>query len=978
MPRGIPLVPDPPPSIDGNITRLATVPGWQKWDSKDHVVFGTDTWKGSTDLSAESLLAWDKNYLYVAARVTDDSVQQPYFGTNLWNGDGIMLMLDLPRQPEGTRDSKKVFRIGISPGNLGEGGVPVSQPETYSFGDKGGPVTGARVAARRTAVGYDIEAALPWKWLGLDQPQEGVPLAYDIVVADADGKLNTHLEKLGSLLTTKWVLGDPNRLIDAALGETTGFINPNKLVSVKTTPLGDMMTIGPGETQTVQADSLPKVKELDVRARLDYPTLGGGSPGMIITVNGTALEEGRIRNRLETFLMGTDEASSYAADLGWYLFYGPDFKSPAPFTPYYSPDITPFEFQFDTMGLWKPDSNVITIKNTNSRAKLVVALATGEQLPPKMMPPPVEPAPTGEIPVFQPIPPLTKSSFQSTLLPGGAVDVALGDRHWTIESAFSTTDSNWAKLGAAPDGADIWKALDVQPASLTASTRDFQLKRAIQYFPDHITVFDQLTNTSDSDLPILLKHSLALGDGSPSIYVAGRKIDSNEFYTNEGETPTSLALYSTYGIGLVREDDMLRAQGESFLSSGKIGLQDSHLVLGKDKSVTTEFSVYPLENPDPYLFINRIRAAWYTNFQIDGGGLFLGTDYSGLPSEKTALGKFITDRAGHFLLVSLANDQGTKVEQIPLEPIRTFCDALKEAVPTAKITPYFHCYLSENLQDKERFSHDRLLNANGTEADYGAPTDPLFVPREGSDWAKEEESLINLRFDKLGADGIYWDEIEYSASQWDYNPDFWDGVSGDIDAETHKLLRKTSNIMLTTQPWRIRMMNQIMQRGPLIGNGAPETRSVMNVHFPRFIETGSITNLTKGQLYTPIALGDHLTERTELDAYHDMLKALNYGCVYYWYVWPIQVSAPTINTLMYPITPMRLGPGFIIGQERILTNLSGYFGWNDKSTFDAVVFDDKGRRTEQIKVPLVQRDGNNYAEVRIPGGFSVALIRKTP
>ena len=36
-------------------------------------------------------------------------------------------------------------------------------------------------------------------------------------------------------------------------------------------------------------------------------------------------------------------------------------------------------------------------------------------------------------------------------------------------------------------------------------------------------------------------------------------------------------------------------------------------------------------------------------------------------------------------------------------------------------------------------------------------------------------------------------------------------------------------------------------------------------------------------LYSPIALGDHLTERSEQDAYRVMLRALDFGCVYYWY-----------------------------------------------------------------------------------------------
>ena len=73
---------------------------------------------------------------------------------------------------------------------------------------------------------------------------------------------------------------------------------------------------------------------------------------------------------------------------------------------------------------------------------------------------------------------------------------------------------------------------------------------------------------------------------------------------------------------------------------------------------------------------------------------------------------------------------------------------------------------------------------------------------------------------------------------------------------------------------------------------------------------------------------------------------------------------------------MALGPGYIIGKERILTNTSGLFGWGDRSDFTARVFDRTGREKPDFKVPKVERDGKVYAEVRIPEGYGVALIRK--
>jgi hypothetical protein len=253
---------------------------------------------------------------------------------------------------------------------------------------------------------------------------------------------------------------------------------------------------------------------------------------------------------------------------------------------------------------------------------------------------------------------------------------------------------------------------------------------------------------------------------------------------------------------------------------------------------------------------------------------------------------------------------------------------------------------------------------------------PIFLPTEGSPWAKAQEKLIDFRIQTTGVDGIYWDEIPYSAYKYDYNPAHWDGLSADIDATTHRMIRKVTNVTLASQPWRLKLAKSIMAKYPLMGNSGPHTRSFMQLHFPRFVETGLFSNIVTCQLFTPIALADNLTERTELDAYKDMVRGLNYGTVYYWYPPNVDGTYPTLTSYMFPITPVNLGQGYIIGKERILTAISGYFGWGDKSDFETVVFDERGHQTDKIKIPHVEKDGKTFAQVRIPEGYSVAIIRK--
>ena len=154
------------------------------------------------------------------------------------------------------------------------------------------------------------------------------------------------------------------------------------------------------------------------------------------------------------------------------------------------------------------------------------------------------------------------------------------------------------------------------------------------------------------------------------------------------------------------------------------------------------------------------------------------------------------------------------------------------------------------------------------------------------------------------------------------------------------------------------------------------TTSECAYRVPRVVETPSIANLSRSHLFTPIALGDHVTERNEADAYMHMLRALDWGGLYYWYSSHIRPTRPTLTSHMFPFTPIELHSGTLIGRERILTNRSGLFGWGDDSEFEAHVYDRVGRRTVDVKVARVLRRAKAYAEVRLPEGYSAAIVRK--
>jgi len=314
-------------------------------------------------------------------------------------------------------------------------------------------------------------------------------------------------------------------------------------------------------------------------------------------------------------------------------------------------------------------------------------------------------------------------------------------------------------------------------------------------------------------------------------------------------------------------------------------------------------------------------------------------------------------------------------------------DRIRQLKPDFCRLMYYHCFAAfqdPRLQTqanteylRSHFSDDAILRPDGTQADYSNPNMPLFLPTEGSAWGKAtEEDVLDYRMERSKFEGVFWDEVAYSAVKYDYNPKHWDGVTAEIDPTTHRIARRITCVTMASLPWREKLAKKIMDKYVLMGNGAPHTRTFTKLHFLRFVETSTISNLLLAQLYTPIQLGDHLTERNEVDCYRNMVRGLDFGGVYYWYRPEIVATHPTLASYMFPITPVNLGHGYIIGKERILTNTSGYFGWGDKSDFQAVVFDTRGNQTSEVKIPRIEKDGQVFAEVRIGEGYSAALIRK--
>jgi hypothetical protein len=959
---GIPLKPDPPFSIDGQLGDWSKVPGGWNLIGASHVTGGALKWKGNDDLSANIKLAWRPQYLYVAVDVTDDQINQTQTGAAMWKGDYVGFYVDTNPDADKETASANIFNIGLSPGNFKHTGDLFTDlsPEAYMFAPRASECPDVLVAAQRTEKGYTIEAAIPWKSLGIVNPAAGMKLGIEVMVSDCDSREPSQ-DKFTTIGTTPFS-ADRNRMIPVVLAGADG--KASELPSSRRLFNSVKIVTGAKKDFNFDLQQVPEGSDavISLLARFDTPRLAGYTPGMGLSMNGVPIDASRLVNKTP---MMDARGGSRVSMMGNGLFavwYAPDYISADGDEIYGLKAARTSQYELRVTDLLKPGQNTLEVRNGLSGITYELYVDSGNlDFRPMVTSKVKQGPPTGIIPICMPAAGGNARIGVETLA-DGALAVTLGKNKYVIESEYSTPAPAWVKN----------------------SNEFFTVNREIEKRDDCIIVKDTYRNLTDDNLPLMHRHTVSV-PGMKKTWLAGLLHEGSSAFSATPENPTSFGGTDDAGVGLCALDDVFRVHVNNFMKTDSLGLADNNLVLKPRTSYVSEWAIVPTSTPDYWDFINTLRRLMGVNFKLDGEFCFIlfRPDFMGDMSD-AQLATYVENRSLKYAMNSrpfpayktLDMAMGPYWRQIDHSVEKAGLARWRKSSPGTIFPVYFHCFIDSLAEDAAKYMDDAMLLSDGKQAYYGGHDSfALFVPTTENNWGREIAKNIDFNLNDIGYDGIYWDEFETSQNTYHYGKP-WDGVSADIDPVTMKIAQIKSSIPLISQDFRVRLARKIMARIPLIGNGAPCTRTTANLHFPRFTETGTISNCTLTHLYTPIALGDHLTERTELDCYKVMLEALDYGCVYYWYSGYIKVTHPTLTAYMYPITPIEIHEGYIIGKERIITNRSGLYGWGDKSNHEVHVFDDTGREVPGFKAPAIVKNGETFTELRIGEGWSAAIVKK--
>lgn len=728
--------------------------------------------------------------------------------------------------------------------------------------------------------------------------------------------------------------------------------------------LFDEVALKPGERRTFvfhfEKPSPGKEAVLALKARLDRPTVGGHTLALRLIVNGTPLDGKRLVNKPLRVQARNGHVYNMAQADRFTTYYAPDFTS-ADATPYGADGLKTCEFELRIGDLLSQRPNELVMENACYTGVVQTLIAAEGHIRLAEIPSSraKAEAPSGALPFIAPAR-VRRTNYAVRELPDAKLEIAVGGESFTVESRFSTPAGRWER----------------------GSNAYFEHARQIERTAEAIIVRDTFRNRHNENLPIMQRHEIMSASPLKKVWLAGLSPAGLVGTSREPANPSTFAVTEKAGLGLLPLNDVFQVHVLNYAEQDRAGFADNEFVLPPGRGYTAEWAIVPTSRPDYYDFVNAARWVLDVNFTLPFCFAFLR---GGPHTEKWSdeqFARFIRLKSAGLVCYSIEQTwhghytHGTPFQLVPHDSYRRWVERVRRLTPETKTCVYFHCFLDTWEEAPSRYADARVLRSDGSQADYGQPHQRIFFPTESNAFGRAMRRNVQIILDGIGADGVYWDEVEYSAYRYHYG-DPWDGCSADVDPQTMKIRRLKSSVTLLSQTWRVALAREIMSRGPLLGNGQPHTRTMAQLKFPRFVETGSISNCTRAHLYSPIALGDHHSERSEEDAYRNMVAALDYGCVSHWYHDLFVIPTyETITKYMFPITPIELHEGYIIGMERIVTNRSGCFGWGDASEHEVHIFDDVGREVPNFPAPTVWRDGARFTEVRIPPGFSAAIVRK--
>jgi len=617
----------------------------------------------------------------------------------------------------------------------------------------------------------------------------------------------------------------------------------------------------------------------------------------------------------------------------------------------------------------------------------------------------------------------------------GGFIVQSGGAEVLVETGLGMTPATASCLiadDAAGPGAAVSVGTEPYGAAgfaLQARWESIGLRRTVAIEEGVVRWRETWTNLGEQISGVPFRHRVFPRQGATGFRLGGSD-GSSALAGSPGNPTLYLETADGNGVGVTAESDWLRLLMGLRYSAGGGEVYSTTLALAPGKQVSFELTLTPVAAGDGYFgFINGVRKRWGVGGATQQHAVFWG--YARPAGEmdeeervRRALGhlgpvyvvlgpwqRLVPDArvvtAGRYprLPADAPPTPGgcpdldvdaflTFAHREPYhEQLRIDVERIRRAAPEVKVMQMLHPAMEavyKPLAHRWAIAGEAILTPEGrpfetshysrawlgdyVDRDWGVL---YYVPLPGSEYLRQVLGGVRRAFRELDLDGIYCDEFSWAGmsrgySRYDYGR--WDGHSADLD-ESGEVLRLKSDNGCITESCQLQMVHEALGRGRyFLGNGPNVLRSLNHLPHARFVEGGNGQSAwPQNHLSpTPLILGNMGDETTLAGVFAGVRQCLQEGCLY---------SPTEVNLLLdgpdnfvckqYPITVEELGPGWVVGRERIVTTVSRQFDWSPEPGPEALLYryDKTGALLD--KTPATATDGRLSLEVP-EGGLVIA------
>lgn len=568
--------------------------------------------------------------------------------------------------------------------------------------------------------------------------------------------------------------------------------------------------------------------------------------------------------------------------------------------------------------------------------------------------------------------------------------------------------------------------------TITACNAFFKIERIVTLFDGQFHVTDTITNISGKDQGMRtrfvttsktpLRASQTYISGLPDKHFLDGMCGQNPTFFTQGTAGGSLGIY-VYDDLLRNQSGFLRTRRDLILDNGHLGFPAS----GRQAVKTLVRRFYPMPGGTYFDFVNRIRRDLNLNRLMSGLFGFVSKPMT-VPSIKHyALTQWFEWDA---------NSRWSSREDYK-QRRRKESALIKKMIPGAKCIGRMESNIlnikraslpgGEKLPDGRRgkgggvyglelteeqnailrnspFSDSLMRNAKGhavVDTGYAHPGDLNLLVHfaEGNYRLKHVLEQIDYILDDVGLDGVYLDQFVPGCDQeLDNNKrcsyDKWDQCTVDLNPDG-TIRRRIYDYITAGSSARAKIVRHVAAKGGLMyNNNHPVTLETNGLPSYSFCETGGpgtemeVKHGSKPALLrchalaqlsgSPISLGYQEPTPKELSGKiynRAVIIGLRHGILYAQYgVIPDPKFGGSFATdYMYPITPVELGEGFIIGKERIISCVSRKFTVKSERKPLVLWGDEFGRKKENPPEP-VRETGGWEIDLKLKDWNEVAVI----